>query len=116
MRLNRYTNPAIADARADAAANSYVVLVTRHYYGPSTRRMLAGFGDRTLTFKDRPQASKYIAEELRVGTYYLDSNESGSPDYEVRHVKRVPAHLRDMMDPISYDHYRAIEDSKGHQW
>ena len=78
-----------------------------------TRRMLAGFGDCTLTFADRAQASKYIAAELRVGTYYLDYNESGIPDYEVRHINRVPAHLRDMIDPISCNHYRAIEDSKG---
>lgn len=117
MRLNKYTKPAIAtavaNARAEAAPNKYVVLITRHFFGPVTRRMLAGFGDCTLTFADRAQASKYIAAELRVGTYYLDYNESGIPDYEVRHINRVPAHLRDMIDPISYNHYRAIEDSKG---
>jgi len=76
---------------------TYVIVTTREFYGPETRRSLVMTenGQRARTFATLAAARAHISD-LDSEPYYTAHNESSRPSYKARRVAGLPAYLAQM--------------------
>lgn len=77
---------------------SYVIVRTRHFYGPEERVDLLtdDLRNDVRRFASAEAAQRYI-DRYDTGRYYLAHNESGRPDYAVSHIDDLDDYLAEQL-------------------
>jgi hypothetical protein len=77
---------------------TYVIVVSREFYGPATRKSLylRDDGQSARKFATRDAAKAFISD-LDGETYHLAHNESGRASYKIARIDALPAYLADQV-------------------